>query len=105
MRVQVSRRSKCGLNCFDAPVQQGHSGGEPEEEKAAHQGLWWHYHSWKINRYVRLTPKFSCKHSITIVAKPHPKSACLLQRSLGGRWTVLIGEAFEIVRQRNPKCF
>src|SRR4051812_20577725 len=32
---------------------------------------------------VHLTPKFSCKHSITIAAKPHPKSACLLQRSLG----------------------
>jgi len=31
---------------------------------------------------VYLTPKFSCKHSITIAAKPHPKSACLLQRSL-----------------------
>ena len=31
-----------------------------------------------------LTPKFSCKHTTTIAAKPHPKSACLLQRSLGG---------------------
>jgi hypothetical protein len=31
----------------------------------------------------RLTPWFSCKHSTTITAKPHPKSACLLQRSLG----------------------
>jgi len=24
-----------------------------------------------------------CEHSITIAAKPHPKSACQLQRSLG----------------------
>jgi len=30
-----------------------------------------------------LTPEFSCKHSIPIAAKPHPKSACQLQRSLG----------------------
>src|SRR5258705_4081899 len=29
-----------------------------------------------------LTPKFSCKHATTIAAKPHPKSACQLQRSL-----------------------
>ena len=29
------------------------------------------------------TPKLSCKHVTTIAAKPHPKSACLLQRSLG----------------------
>jgi hypothetical protein len=36
----------------------------------------------KPRRY--LTPWFSCKHSITIAAKPHPKSACHLQRSLGG---------------------
>jgi len=28
-------------------------------------------------------PEFSCKHTITIAAKPHPKSACQLQRSLG----------------------
>jgi len=33
---------------------------------------------------ICLTPKFSCQHTITIAAKPHPKSACLLQRSLGG---------------------
>ena len=31
-----------------------------------------------------LTPKFRCKHTITIAAKSHPKSAWLLQRSLGG---------------------
>jgi hypothetical protein len=31
---------------------------------------------------IRLTPKFSCKHATTIAAKPHPKSACQLQRSL-----------------------
>jgi len=31
---------------------------------------------------VQLTPLFSCKHVTTIAAKPHPKSACLLQRSL-----------------------
>jgi hypothetical protein len=31
----------------------------------------------------RLTPKFSCKHATTVAAKPHPKSACLLQRVLG----------------------
>ena len=31
-----------------------------------------------------LTPKFGCKHTTTITAKPHPKSACLLPRSLGG---------------------
>jgi hypothetical protein len=30
----------------------------------------------------RLTPEFSCKHVTTIAAKPHPKNACLLQRSL-----------------------
>ena len=32
--------------------------------------------------HVHLTPKFSCKHTTTIAAKPHPKSACQLQRSL-----------------------
>jgi hypothetical protein len=32
--------------------------------------------------FVYLTPQFSCKHTIIIAAKPHPKSACLLQRSL-----------------------
>src|SRR5437868_9233725 len=32
---------------------------------------------------VSLTPKLSCEHSITIAAKPNPKCACLLQRSLG----------------------
>jgi hypothetical protein len=32
-----------------------------------------------------LTPKFSCKHTTTIAAKPHPKSACLLQRLLDRR--------------------
>jgi hypothetical protein len=32
---------------------------------------------------VGLTPQFSCKHTTTIAAKPHPKSACQLQRSLG----------------------
>ena len=37
----------------------------------------------KISGY--LTPKFSCKHATTIAAKPHPKSACQLQRSLYGR--------------------
>jgi len=31
-----------------------------------------------------LTPYFSCEHTITLAAKPHPKSACQLQRSLGG---------------------
>src|SRR5450759_1949147 len=31
---------------------------------------------------VHLTLKFSCKHATTIAAKPHPKSACQLQRSL-----------------------
>ena len=31
---------------------------------------------------VGLTPKFSCKHTFNIAAKPHPKSACQLQRSL-----------------------
>jgi hypothetical protein len=31
-----------------------------------------------------LTPQFSCKHTTTIAAKPHPKSACQLQRSLDG---------------------
>jgi len=35
----------------------------------------------------RLTPKFSCKHTITIAAKPHPKSAWLLQRSLDSALT------------------
>jgi hypothetical protein len=37
--------------------------------------------------YIRsccLTPWFSCKHTTTIAAKPHPKSACLLQRLLDG---------------------
>src|SRR5215211_7218696 len=29
------------------------------------------------------TPKFSCEHSTTKAAQPRPKSACLLQRSLG----------------------
>ena len=32
---------------------------------------------------VRLTPQFRCKHTITIAAKPHPKSACQLQLPLG----------------------
>jgi hypothetical protein len=32
---------------------------------------------------VGLTPEFSCNHTTTIAAKPHPKSACQLQRSLG----------------------
>jgi hypothetical protein len=36
-----------------------------------------------------LTPKFSCKHTITIAAKPHPKSACQLQRSLAGVRTLV----------------
>ena len=31
-------------------------------------------------------PEFSCENTITIAAKPHPKSACPLQRSLGGGW-------------------
>jgi hypothetical protein len=35
------------------------------------------------SRVGRLTPQFSCKHTTTIAAKPHPKSACQLQRSLG----------------------
>jgi hypothetical protein len=38
--------------------------------------------------FRRLTPEFSCKHSITVAAKPHPKSACQLQRSLGGSVTM-----------------
>jgi hypothetical protein len=38
-----------------------------------------------MTRFVRLTPEFSRKHVTTIAAKPHPKSACQLQRSLGGR--------------------
>ncbi len=39
-----------------------------------------------------LTPWFSCKHAITLAPKPHPKSACVLQRSLGGihRFLLLI---------------
>ena len=38
---------------------------------------------------IRLTPKFSCKHAKTIATKPHPKSACQLQRSLDGRRELL----------------
>ena len=30
-----------------------------------------------------LTPWFRCKHTITIAAKPHQKSACQLQLPLG----------------------
>jgi len=36
------------------------------------------------NRVCCITPYFSCKHTITIAAKPHPKSACQLQCSLSG---------------------
>jgi len=36
------------------------------------------------NRVCCITPYFSCKHVTTIAAKPHPKSACQLQCSLGG---------------------
>lgn len=39
-----------------------------------------------------LTPQFSCKHSITLAAKPHPKSGCQLQRSLGGMVAMLAGK-------------
>ena len=38
---------------------------------------------------VRLTPKFSCKHTTTIAAKPHPKSAWQLQRVLASGATGL----------------
>src|SRR6266571_8184207 len=37
----------------------------------------------RMNHRSYLTPKYSCKHDTTIAAKPRPKSACLLQRSLG----------------------
>ena len=47
----------------------------------------------ELARNVGLTPKFSCKHTITIAAKPHPKSACLLQRSLGRVATYARGRA------------
>ena len=49
---------------------------------------------------VRLTPKFSCKHTITFAAKPHPKSACQLQRSLG-RGCVVAGMIVS-VRTNDP---
>ena len=39
--------------------------------------------SWVGSLADCLTPKFSCKHSITLAAKPHPKSAWQLQRLLG----------------------
>src|SRR6185369_2627958 len=39
----------------------------------------------KTTRSVRLTPQFSSKDVTTIAAKPYPKSACQLQRSLGTR--------------------
>src|SRR2546423_15615094 len=47
-------------------------------------------------RHVRLTPSFSCEHANTIAAKPHPKSACQLQRSLDGGWRISSGV--------HPKC-
>ena len=51
------------------------SNGLPDEHRSVGSGL---------------TPEFSCKHASNIAAKPHPKSACLLQRSLGiGRATTL----------------
>jgi hypothetical protein len=37
-----------------------------------------------MSRSSDLTPYFSCEHVTTIAAKPHPKSACQLQRSLDG---------------------
>jgi hypothetical protein len=52
-----------------------------------------------------LTPKFSCKHTITIAAKPHPKSACQLQRLLGsdaGKLNALLSE--DLVAQQQAVC-
>ena len=47
-----------------------------------------------------LTPWRSCKHTIIIATEPHPKSACLLQRSSGGRTQKIPMVALEIKKDR-----